>query len=127
ARVRLSPVADPGAGVAMAVVPLSETEMLVIESRRQIGYDAVEMERFPDGVVASVPKLAVEGVLIYTVDASRLSGQLPVWLAGDSGNGQVDAYPILVRGERVFVAGYTIGVVAADGNTHIVQIIKGRP
>ena len=101
--------------------------MLVIESRRQIGYDAVEMERFPNGVVASVPKLGVEGVLIYTVDASRLTGQLPVRLAGDSGNGQVDAYPILTRGERAFVAGYTIGVVAADGNTHIVQIIQGRP
>ena len=129
ARVRLSPVADPDpdAGVAMAVVPLSETEMLVIESRRRIGYDAVEMERFPNGVVASVPKLAVEGVLIYTVDASRLTGQLPVTLAGDSGNGQVDAYPILVRGERAFVAGYTISVVAADGRTHTVEIIKGRP
>ena len=127
ARVRLSPVADPGAGVAMAVVPLSETEMLVIESRRLIGYDAVEMERFPNGVVASVPRLGVEGVLIYTVDASRQTGQLPVKLAGDSGNGQVDAYPILVRGERAFVAGYTIGVVAADGNTHVVQITKGRP
>ena len=128
ARVRLAPVADPdpGAGVAMAVVPLSETEMLVIESRRQIGYDAMEEERFPNGVVASVPRLAVEGVLIYTVDASRLTGQLPVRLAGDSGNGQVDAYPILTRGERAFVAGYTIGVVAADGGTHIVQIIKGR-
>ena len=126
ARVSLGPVADPGAGVAMAVVPLSETEMLVIESRRQIGYDAVEMERFPNGVVASLPKLAVEGVLIYTVDASRLTGELPVRLAGDSGNGQVDAYPILVRGERAFVAGYTIGVVADDGDTHIVQITEGR-
>ena len=127
ARVRLGPVADPGAGVAMAVVPLSETEMLVIESRRHIGYDAVEEERFPNGVVASVPKLAFEGVLIYTVDASRLTGQLPVRLAGDSGNGQVDAYPILVRGERAFVAGYTIGVVSDDGRTHTVEIIKGRP
>ena len=127
ARVRLSPVADPGAGVAMAVVPLSETEMLVIESRRRIGYDAVEQERFPNGVVASVPRLAVEGVLIYTVDASRLTGELPIRLAGDSGNGQIDAYPILARGERAFVAGYTIGVVAADGDTHVVQITKGRP
>ena len=127
ARVKLAPVADPDAGVAMAVVPLSNTEMLVIESRRQTGYDAVEQERFPNGVVASVPRLADEGVLIYTVDASRLTGGLPVRLAGDSGNGQVDAYPILVRGERAFVAGYTIGVVSDDGDTHTVQIIKGRP
>ena len=127
ARVRLGPVADPGAGMAMAVVPLSETEMLVIESRRQIGYDAEEEERFPNGVVASVPRLAIEGVLIYTVDASRLTGELPIRLAGDSGNGQVDAYPILVRGERAFVAGYTIGVVSDDGDTHTVQIIQGRP
>ena len=127
ARVGLRPVADPGSGVAMAVVPLSETEMLVIESRRRIGYDAVEEERFPNGVVASVPKLAVEGVLVYIVDASRLTGDLPLWLAGDSGNGQVDAYPILVRGERASVAGYTIGVVSNAGNTHIVQITKDGP
>ncbi len=127
ARVRLGPVANPGAEAAMAVVPLSETEMLVAESRRQIGYDADDEVHYPDGVVASIPRLAVEGVLIYTVDVSRLSGQLPVRLAGDSGNGQVDAYPMLVPGERTFVAGYTIGVVSDSGDTHTVQIIKGRP
>ena len=124
ARVRLGPVADPGDAAAMAVVPLSDTEMLVIESRRKVGYDAAEEQRIPEDLVATTPTLATEGVLVYTVDASVGSGELPVRLIGDSGNGQMGDYPILARGDRVVVGGYTITVVSDDGDTHTVTIIK---
>ena len=126
ARVTLGPVADPGDAAAMAVVPLSDTEMLVIESRRKIGYDAEEEVTFSDGAVAMLPTLAVEGVLVYTVDASVFSGDLPMKLPGDEGDNRIDDYPIITGGNRIFVAGYTIGVVPDDGDTHVVQITKGR-
>ena len=122
----LGPVADPGDAAAMAAVPLSDTEMLVIESRRKIGYDAEEERRHPDGALINVPTLATEGVLVYTVDTSTSSGELPTKLAGDAGNGQVDDYPILTRGDRVVVRGYTVGVVSDDGDTHTVVIVKTR-
>ena len=91
----------------MAVVPLSDTEMLVIESRRKIGYDAEEEVTFSDGAVAMLPTLAVEGVLVYTVDASVFSGQLPMKLPGDDGDNRIDDYPIITGGKKIFVAGYT--------------------
>ena len=107
--VALSPVADPGDGIAMAGVPLSDTEVIVIESRRSTGYD-------------SGSALLAEGVLVYTVDAGVSSGLLPIKLAGDPGNAHLDDYPLLAVGESVTVRGYTITVVADDGDTHTVTI-----
>ncbi|MYA17956.1 MAG: hypothetical protein F4Z28_14970, partial [Gammaproteobacteria bacterium] len=115
-------VASAGSGVAMAAVPLSDTEVIVIESRRAIGYDT-RVESRSWGTLTS-PALLTEGVLVYTVDASVESGQLPVKVAGDSGNGQVDDYPILTTGQSVTVHGYTIAVVSDDGHAHTVTITK---
>ena len=123
ATVSLSAVAAvAGSGVAMAAVPLSDTEVIVIESRRAIGYDTL-VESRSWGTLTS-PALLSEGVLVYTVDASLDSGQLPVLVAGDSGNGQVDDYPILTTGQSVTVHGYTIAVVSDDGHAHTVTITK---
>ena len=105
-------------------MPLSDTEMLVVESRRKIGYDDVVEFRHDDGSLATAPTLAEAGVLVYTVDASIVSGELPAKLAGDRGNGQVDDYPILTKGDRMVVRGYTITVESDDGDTHTVTIIK---
>ena len=126
ARVTLGPVADPGDAAAKAAVPLSDTEVLVIESRRKMGYDADEEFRDADGALVTVPALATEGVLVYTVDASLGSGELPAKVAGDRGNGRVDDYPILAKGDRIVIWGYTIAVESDDGDTHTVTIIKGR-
>lgn len=126
ATVTLGPVAGPGDAAAMAVVPLSEVKMLVVESRRKAGYDAERQEQHPDGAFVTVPSLAAEGVLVYTVDASVGSGELPMALAGDRGNGRVSAYPILARGDRAFVGGYTVKLVSDDGGTHTVEIFRGR-
>ena len=124
ATVALGPVADPGDATAMAAVPLSDTGVLVIESRRKTGYDGEQESLHPEGALIKVPALAVEGVLVYTVDASLGSGELPIMVAGDPGNGRVDDYPILTRGDRVVVRGYTITVTRDDGDTHTVTITK---
>ena len=41
ATIVLNPVADPGDGIAIAAIPLSDTEVIAIESRRRIGSDVV--------------------------------------------------------------------------------------
>ena len=43
----LSPVADPGAGIGTVAVPLSDTEVIVIENRRKLGYDTGTEYRTP--------------------------------------------------------------------------------
>ena len=107
----LSPVADPGDGIAMAAVPLSEDEVIVLESRRNIGYD-----RF------AAP--SNEGVMVYTVEAELFSRELPIKVAGDTGEGDTYQSPILKFGESVTVRGYTTTVIADDGETHTVTIAK---
>ena len=108
----------------MAAIPLTAHEVIVIESRRRIGLDAGVDHVEPNGVRTTFPGLATEGVLVYTVDASLAGGQLPIKLAGDSGNGRVDDYPTLSVGDSVTVRGHTIEVVADDGDTHTVTITR---
>lgn len=117
----LHPVSQPGTGIAMAAVPLSEHEIIVIESRRKLGYDATAPPTSPSG---SQPRhgLLEEGVFVYTVDTRVRSGQLPLKIAGDDGNGQFHDFPVLNLGESVNVRGYTIKVIADDGDTHTVEI-----
>ena len=121
ATVALSPVADPGDGIAMAAIPLTAHEAIVVESRRKIDHD-LGVDYVDDGVRVELPGLATEGVLVYTVDASLPAGLLPIKLAGDTGNGRVDDYPTLTAGQSVTVRGYTITVTADDGDAHIVTI-----
>ncbi|MXW60397.1 MAG: hypothetical protein F4003_01265 [Acidimicrobiaceae bacterium] len=124
ATVTLGPVADPSDNIAMAAIPLSGTDIIVIENRRRIGYDDAREERYANGVVGTFPTLLADGVLIYTVDAGRLGGRLPVAIAGDTGNLQVDRYPVLTVGESVTIRGYTITVQSGTDTTHTVTITK---
>ncbi len=107
ATVALRPVArNPGSGTAMAAVPLTANEAIAIESRRSIGRD--------------VARLLEEGVLVYTVNASVQTGHLPIKVVGVPDEG----FPVLQVGESVTVRGYTITVVADDGETHTVSITR---
>ena len=119
ATVTLTPVADPGQGTAMVAIPVSESEVIVVENRRKIGYDKGEEHVASNGAQTTLPALATEGVLVYTVDATRGSGDLPLKVAGDSGDGRVDDYPILVSGQSVTIHGYTITVVSTTPHTTI--------
>ena len=124
ATVILSPVAEPGDGIAMAAIPLSGQEVLVIESRRMTNFDQSYEFTFPGGFETTYPSLLEEGVLVYTVDARVPSGELPLRVVGDEGDGQVDAYPVLRNRDSVTVRGYTITVTGDDGDTHTVTITK---
>ena len=125
ATVTLSPIAQPGDAVVMAAIPLSAHEVIVMESRRRLGYDAgKDYEAADTGATTTFPRLITEGVLVYTVDSWLGTGALPLKVAGDSGNGQVDDFPVLGPGESVTVRGYTITVTADNGDTHTVSITR---
>lgn len=124
ATVTLAAIADPGDAVAMAAVPINRREVIVIESRRKLGYDLGHEFKWRDGGTGRQKALITEGVLVYTVDSSVHSGDLPVRIAGDSGNGQVDGFPVLEPGESVTLHGYTITVTADNGSTHTVSIVR---
>lgn len=125
ATVPLMPIAEAGDGVALAVVPLTAHEVIVIESRRSVGYDTGRDWVDPrTNARTTFPGLVSEGVLVYTVDTFIGSGELPVRVAGDSGNSQVDDFPVLGPGESVTLRGYTITVTADDGDTHTVSIAR---
>ncbi len=111
--VTLAPVASPGSGIAMAAVPLSDTEVIVIESRREIGYDAEEFGNFLGG-----------GVFVYTVDASLGSGELPITIGEDTGAGHIGHSPLLVVGESINVRGYSITVQSSSPESDTVVITK---
>ena len=80
ATVTLAPVARTGGAVAMAAVPLNRHEVIVIESRRSIGYDKPDDGGHddPGGWRAQFPNLTEEGVLVYTVNTLIGSGRLPI-------------------------------------------------
>ena len=119
----LRPVAFPGEGIVMVAVPLSETEVMVIESRRRLGYDHGNPYVVPDGPRTVLPSLAGEGVLVYTVDAALGSGSVPIEVGGVR-NGHFAHYPVLTEGQSITLRGYTITVDAATYETHTVTVIK---
>ncbi len=110
ATITLHPVADPGDRIAMAAVPLSDTEVIVVESRRRIGYDDI-----PWGS---------DGVLVYTVDATLGSGALPLKVGGDTGSGTIDRSPFLTEGQSLSLRGYTIAVRSATSSADTIVITK---
>ncbi len=122
--IDLNPVAEPGDGIAMVAIPLSGTEVIVIENRRRVGYDLAREQHYPDRVVEPFPTLLADGVLVYTVDTSRPGGRLPIAIAGNNDSLQVDRYPILTDGESVTIRGYTITVQSSTESTHTVSITK---
>ena len=125
ATVSLAPIAQPGDAVALAVVPLTLHDVIVIESRRTVGYDTGREYVSPNSRArTTLPGLVSEGVLVYTVDTFIGSGDLPVKVAGDNGNSRVDDFPVLGVGDSVTLHGYTITVTADDATTHTISITR---
>lgn len=121
ATVELSPVAQPGEGIAMAAIPISGYELIVLESRRQLGYDAEITD------LARSTVLPPEGVLVYTVDSRVATGDLPIKGANESANGFNSELPFLIEGQSTIVAGHKITLITNNGSTHTVQISRLEP
>ena len=123
AQVRLSPIADPGTGTAMAAVQVSTNGVIVIESRRLLGYDLPTRHTY-DRISAGLqdPQYLNEGILVYTVN-SQLR-EHPASLVHDDGRGYLSRFPLLDVGESASVAGYTITVIGDTGSEHLVSIRK---
>ena len=126
--ITISPVVFPGSEGAMIAIPVSETEVIVIESRRKLGYDVGEEYVAPNGFQTTFPVLAGEGVLVYTVKASLGGGRLPLQVVGNPDNDypllHFADYPLLTGGQSVTVGSYTIAVQATSYYTDTVTITR---
>ena len=124
ATVTLGPVAEPGGHVAMAAIPLSGHEAIVIEARRRVNYDDGVPRIYADGSEGTTPGLLEEGILAYVVDGRIFTGDLATRVAGETGRGRVDDYPVLELRQRIEVRGYTIRVKSGTRGTYTVTITK---
>jgi M6 family metalloprotease-like protein len=96
------PVASEENGVKGVVVPISETDALIVESRRPIGYDTA-LSGFQSLV----------GAVVYTLDSTVPYHRSPVKV--------VD---VLKTGESVEVMGYSFSVVESGSYGDVVKIRK---
>ncbi|WP_420445902.1 hypothetical protein [Candidatus Poriferisodalis sp.] len=85
-----------------------------------LGPDRVRCISEPDVTVTLAPVARPGEEVVMAALVS--SGRLPMAVAGDSGDGQVDSFPVLRRGESVTLRGYTITVIGDNDDTHTVTI-----
>jgi M6 family metalloprotease-like protein len=102
----ITPIESAG-GLKAVVIPLGSNRILVVESRRALGFDS---------------RLPKPGALVYIVDTNIASGEgtLTVYpqLQGDPYRYQSP----LAAGETVTVEGVTVTVVSADAQSDTVQV-----
>lgn len=98
---------ETSGGIKAVIIPVSQNKVVVVESRRAVGYDA------------ELPK---QGALVYTVDTSIYSGE-----------GTLAVYPVLANdpyryesplgvGESVTVEGVTVTVLETTDQSDTVQV-----
>jgi M6 family metalloprotease-like protein len=104
--VGLTPIEVDG-GIKAVIVQTGLTSAVVIESRRQLGYD----EFMPES-----------GVLVYTVDTSVYTGNGPIVVLPDTG-GDLSRYEALLgEGETLTVGNVTITVIEATDEGDLVEV-----
>lgn len=108
--VTLSAIETIG-GIKAVMIPVSETKVVAVESRRRLGYDA---------------NLIKEGALIYTVDTSIYSGDGPLIVYPILENDPYRDQSPLAVGETFTIDGVTITVIEAtsEGDTVQIGVIK---
>jgi hypothetical protein len=104
--ISLSAIESSG-GTKAVMVPISDTKVVVVESRRALGYDA---------------KLIKSGALVYTVDTSVYSGKGAIVVYPVLDNDPYRDQSPLAVGESVTVENVTITVLEATDGGDTVQV-----
>lgn len=100
---------ETAGGTKAVIVPLGETKVLVVESRRALGYDA---------------NLKKAGALVYVVDTSIYSGEGTMEVFPKLENDPYYDNSPLAVGESVTVQGVTITVIEATDEGDTVKVTK---
>lgn len=104
----LQAIETPG-GLKMALIPISRTKALVIESRRPLLGDA---------------NLPTSGVLVYTVDTSIASAEGPLRIIGGTLSHHLsDA--LLTNGEQITVGNATVRVTNSTKGSDTINVSVG--
>ena len=98
----LIPVASKSTGVKGVVVPINETEAIIVESRRPIGFDTS---------LSGNPSLI--GTVVYTLDSKIPYHRTPVKVV-----------EVLGFGESIEVMGYSFKVIETGAFGDVVEIAK---
>ena len=103
----LTPIAERG-GKKLVVVPISSTFAYAVEVRKRIGFDKNACE---------------EGVLVYSIDSTKLSYEDPIILAGPPRCGNVTPGAFATGGvhEDQYVK---VEVLAQDGKNYRVRVTR---
>ena len=110
--IRLIPIERDSAGIKSAMVPLSSSKILVMESRRNEGFDSLASSQ--------------EGVLVYTVDMtidSIKGGWKTQRRPGSIAPDFMDA--TLKPGDKITVEGVTIEVLRRDAQGDVINVRLG--
>jgi M6 family metalloprotease-like protein len=98
-------------GVKAVVIPVGASKVVVVESRRPVGYDA---------------NLVKSGALVYTVDTSIYSGEGPLVVYPIMDNDPYRDQSPLAEGESVTVDGVTVTVLESTDAGDTVQVTVAK-
>lgn len=109
-KATITPIEIPG-GMKAVMIPISDSKVVVVESRRQVGYDA---------------RILKPGALVYIVDTSIASGEGTLVVYPQLENDPYRDRSPLAAGESVTVDGVTVTVIDAtdQGDTLNISIAK---
>lgn len=108
--IDIDPIEQPG-GTKMLVVPLGDHRVLVIESRRKLGHDAM---------------LLKEGVLVYLVDLSVASGMGAIRVLPINDNDSSKLQNILQVGETLSYSDVKVSVNSSSTGGDRVTVTSGN-
>ncbi len=132
--VELAPLTHPGGGVTLVAIPHhADGFVIVVESRRAVGYDHPEQVSGTgnDGTPYHYTDYGLphEGIIVYIVHADRASGELPLLLWTDPGDGEVDEAPVMQPGYKWWIGQpgtangqYLIEVLSSSETTDTIRV-----